>query len=278
MPTGFALTIGLNSIDPTHYAGWEGHLTGCEYDAEDMTEVAKSKGFDVKKLLTKDATVANVEHNLLHASQQLKPGDLFLLTYSGHGGQVPDKNNDEVDLVDETWCLYDRQFLDDELYYFLSGFKEGVRILVFIDCCHSGTVTRSINTNNKIDILNSNVDSKGNRYKFAPKHILAKTFKKHREIYNNIQLNTKLKDTKSKVKASTIMISSCQSNEFSQDGDFNGLFTSNLLDVWKEGTFKGSYKRFHKSIIGQMPPDQTPMYILTGKINRDFEKQYPFTI
>ena len=151
MPTGFALTIGLNSIDPTHYAGWEGHLTGCEYDAEDMTEVAKSKGFDVKKLLTKDATVENVENNLLYASQQLKPGDLFLLTYSGHGGQVPDRNNDEIDLTDETWCLYDRQFLDDELYYFLSRFKEEVRILVFIDCCHSGTVTRSINTNNEID-------------------------------------------------------------------------------------------------------------------------------
>jgi metacaspase-1 len=53
MPTGFALTIGLNSIDPTHYAGWEGQLTGCEYDAEDMTEVAKSKGFDVKNYLPK---------------------------------------------------------------------------------------------------------------------------------------------------------------------------------------------------------------------------------
>jgi metacaspase-1 len=100
-----------------------------------------------------------------------------LLTYSGHGGQVPDTNNDEVDRVDETWCLYDRQFLDDELYYFLSKFKEGVRILVFIDCCHSGTVIRSINTNNKIDTLNSNVDSKGNRYKFVPRFYYQKHLK-----------------------------------------------------------------------------------------------------
>ena len=251
MSTGLALTIGLNSIDPTHYAGWEGHLTGCEYDSEDMTEVAKSKGFDVKKLLTKDATVANVKNNLLHASQQLKPGDLFLLTYSGHGGQVPDTNNDEDDFQDETWCLYDRQLLDDEFYYFLSGFKEGVRILVFIDCCHSGTVIRSINTN-KIMQLNSNVDFKGNRYKFTPYSILRKTFEKHQEIYNKIQLNSKLKDTKNKVKASTIMISGCESDELSLDGPYNGFFTNNLKRVYDDGLFNGSYKEFHRLILNRM--------------------------
>ena len=55
------------------------------------------------------------------------------------------------------------------------------------------------------------------------------------------------------------MISSYQSTN-SHRTEFNGLFISNLLDVWKEGTFKGSYKRFHKSIIGQIPADQTPQY------------------
>jgi hypothetical protein len=32
---------------------------------------------------------------------ELLPGDIFLLTYSGHGGQLPDLNNDEPDNIDE---------------------------------------------------------------------------------------------------------------------------------------------------------------------------------
>ena len=40
----------------------------------------------------------------------------FLLTYSGHGGQINDVNNDEPDGLDETWALYDRELVDDELY------------------------------------------------------------------------------------------------------------------------------------------------------------------
>ncbi|HZL24395.1 MAG TPA: hypothetical protein VFC05_13805, partial [Nitrososphaeraceae archaeon] len=57
---GLALTIGLNFVDPSHYAGWDGQLSACEFDAEDMTDVAKSRGFEVQKLLTKAATSENV--------------------------------------------------------------------------------------------------------------------------------------------------------------------------------------------------------------------------
>ena len=124
----------------------------------------------------------------------------------------------------------------------------------------------------------SNLDSDFRRYKFVPRNILLITFKEHEEIYNKIQLNSKLKNSKNKVKASTIMISSCNSTQFSQDSEFNGLFTSNLLNVWKKGTFTGSYRKFHKAILGEMPPDQTPQYIRTGKVNRAFEAQNPFTI
>ena len=76
------------------------------------------------------------------AAKTLQGGDLFFLTYSGHGGQVPDVNGDEADKKDETWCLYDGQLIDDELYFELSKFAAGVRILVLSDSCHSGTVTR----------------------------------------------------------------------------------------------------------------------------------------
>src|SRR5215467_8561878 len=51
------------------------------------------------------------------AAAKLKRNDIFFLTYSGHGGQVPNTGRDlEPDGFDETWCLYDGELIDDELY------------------------------------------------------------------------------------------------------------------------------------------------------------------
>ena len=37
---GLSLHIGLNSVNPKHYAGWSGDLMACEFDAEDMAALA----------------------------------------------------------------------------------------------------------------------------------------------------------------------------------------------------------------------------------------------
>ena len=78
--------------------------------------------------------------------RELKSGDYFFLSYSGHGGQLSDVNRRRSSLTndhyDETWCLYDREFVDDELNVCLRDFKEGVRIFVLSDSCHSGTVVK----------------------------------------------------------------------------------------------------------------------------------------
>jgi len=77
------------------------------------------------------------------AATAIVEGSIFFLTYSGHGGQVPDITGDEVDLQDETWCLFDGELLDDELRVLWSKFAPGVRILVLSDSCHSGTVIKA---------------------------------------------------------------------------------------------------------------------------------------
>lgn len=142
-PTGYALAIGLNMVDPAHYAGWDGQLFGCEPDANDMYEIASSQGLKAEILLTSQATREKVLEKLGSFAETLKPGDLLVVSYSGHGGQLPDHNGDETnDGLDETWCLYDGQLIDDELYGAWMKFKAGVRILVFSDSCHSGTVLK----------------------------------------------------------------------------------------------------------------------------------------
>ncbi len=142
MPTGIALTIGLNSVDPNHYQGWVGELAACQADAKDMADIAESKGFKVTTLLTKDATRGAVLNEISKAASSLTSGDIFMLTYSGHGGQLPDLNGDEPDGEDETWCLFDAQLVDDEIYAALGSFSPGVRVLAFSDSCHSGTVLK----------------------------------------------------------------------------------------------------------------------------------------
>jgi hypothetical protein len=117
MATGRSIHIGLNSVDPDHYDGWSGQLTACEFDANDMQSIAESRGFQSTKLLTQVATAEAVTGAIQGAASELGQGDFLFLTYSGHGGQVPDTNAEkEPDQSDETWVLYDRQLIDDELF------------------------------------------------------------------------------------------------------------------------------------------------------------------
>ena len=278
MAKGLALTIGLNSVDPKHYGGWSGDLNACEADSLDMEDIGKSRKFTTKNLLTKAATRAKVRTEIIKASKSLKKGDIFMLAYSGHGGQVPDLNNDENDFQDETWCLYDGELIDDELYNLLGKFANGVRILVFSDSCHSGSVTKAAYYHGTADARPTSVSSQKVRYKYMPPDVALRTYRQNRGFYNKILKNPKLKQAQAKIKASVLLISGCQDNQFSLDGTFNSLFTATLLRVWNDGNFNRNYKSFHKAIVRLMPFNQTPNYFLVGKSNLSFEKQVPFTL
>ena len=201
-----------------------------------------------------------------------------MLTYSGHGGQVPDLNNDEPDAQDETWCLHDGELVDDELYGHLGKFAQGVRILVFSDSCHSGTVVKMAYYQGTTAARSSGLVAQAIRYRFMPPDVALRTYRANKSFYDKILRDKKIKDAKEAIKASVLLISGCQDNQLSADGDFNGLFTSQLLRVWKNGAFKGDYRKFHREILRRMPPDQTPNYFRAGLIDKQFEVQTPFTI
>jgi len=143
MPYAISLHIGLNKIDPNHY-GSEYPLAGCINDAKDMLAIAKQKKYDKTDLLiNEEGHSENVFRSIQAAAKKLKKNDMFFITYSGHGSFLPDNNKDETDGYDETWCLYDRMVLDDELAILWSKFKTGVKIFMISDSCHSGSVSRT---------------------------------------------------------------------------------------------------------------------------------------
>jgi metacaspase-1 len=279
MAKGIALTIGLNSVDPGHYGGWDGTLNACEADAHDMAAIAKKQKFNVKTLLTKAATRSAVLKEISDAATALKSGDIFMLSYSGHGGQVPDMNGDEPDQLDETICLYDGELIDDEMNAAFTKISSGVRVLVFSDSCHSGTMTKVAYYYGTAAARTAASQSpNASRCRAMPPDVALRTYRQNQEFYDAILRKPELKDAEDAVKAAVLLISGCMDNQTSSDGDANGLFTSQLLAVWRQGKFKGNYKKFYSDILRRMPPDQSPNYYRTGKIDPQYEKQKPFTI
>jgi hypothetical protein len=288
-----SLHIGLNAVNSKHYGGWSGELTACEADANDMQAIAASQGFASKKLLTKAGTRKAVLAGIGAAAKALKKGDLFLLTYSGHGGQVADVSGDEPDKQDETWCLYDGQLIDDELYFALSNFAAGVRILMLSDSCHSGTVARARPPA-------AGEATPGARPKLMPMSVGLRVYAQHQRFYDKLQRDIakaagkapladpdavlatlgvqsgRVQSIVKKFKAAVVLISGCQDNQLSLDGAHNGAFTEQLRRVWNNGRFEGSHVQFHRQIVAGMPPSQTPNLFLLGPAGA-FAARRPFT-
>jgi len=293
-PRAMSLHVGLNAVSADAYSGWDGPLAACEFDATDMAAIAKSKRMKSTVLLTKKATRAHVLAAMRSAAKALKSGDLFFLTYSGHGGQVPDVDGDEPDRQDETWCLFDGQLIDDELYFELSRFAAGVRILVLSDSCHSGTVTRE---------LPPPPPPPGQRVKLMPLAVARRVYAEHRAFYDKLQhdLNAQAQSHTQKqpvdpdaalaqvgaaahatalvgqFRPAVLLISGCQDNQTSMDGEHNGAFTEQLLKVWNHGAFTGGYASLHARVRAALPPTQSPKLYTLGRAAA-FVAQTPFTV
>lgn len=273
MANGYALCIGLNLVNPAHYQGWDGKLNAPEKDASDMMALAKSAGFKADGIIGSNATRQNVVTAINNAAASLQSDDIFLLYYSGHGGQIPDFDGDEDDGTDETWCLYNGQLMDDEIKQLWLKFRQDVKVFVLSDSCHSGTIVKAFDMQ-----MDSYSDAK---VKSMPIDIALSTYTANKDIYDQYIAgvdNAKSSFNEADIKANIRLISGCQDNQSSYDGAFNSKFTEQLLRVWNGGKFKGNYEKFYAAIIGNMPSYQSPNHLVFGKTNLVYDAQVPFTI
>lgn len=286
MAQGISLHIGVNKVDPGHYGSDEA-LEFCEADAQSMIEIADKQGFDSSILLSAEATCDAVSEGIRNAAKKLGEGDTFFLTYAGHGGQVRDANKDERrgedgqfvrgDNLDETWCLFDRQLIDDELAMLWTEFKLGVRIVVLSDSCHSGTATRGHRDHSMT--VDENIEKFGQPnpvHRALTRKRATEIYMRSRDMYDDIQLA--LPKILPRSKACILLISGCQDKELSGEAMGHGLFTESLLEVWDGGSFDGSYAELQTQILLQMPDDQSPNMSIIGTKNKDFIGGKPFAI
>jgi len=138
------------------YPGTQLALPGCVRDQAAMVDMLPKQGYDVTFLTDGDnyhekPTKANIvrEMKKLCAWLSEKEGRQGWISYSGHGAQVPDDEiqkvgySEEKDGMDEAMVNIDYQSVglltDDELKEVLV-FSKGSSLMVFMDCCHSGTI------------------------------------------------------------------------------------------------------------------------------------------
>jgi hypothetical protein len=282
MASAISINIGLNHVDNSAYPDLEiPTLAACVNDARSMQELADSLGYVTTLLCDEEATGDRVIGELGQAALNLDPGGILLLSYSGHGSQMQDMNGDEPDGLDETWVLYDRQLIDDELYNMWSQFGRDTRIVVLSDSCHSGSVSRRIEYR---DLAQSGTMGRhyraggAARFRSITQQASLRDFKRNKTRYTALQFAAGSRKRAAGMEASVLLISGCQDNQLSSDGDVNGLFTGTLLEVWAGGAFAGDYRAFHKAILQKMPATQTPNYLIVGREDPAMEAQAPFTV
>lgn len=144
----YALLVGIDA-----YQGGVAPLRGCVADAEAMRNLILERQSDaVTRLLLDDDATRERFVTVFH--QHFAPaadGDTAIIWYSGHGSQSPTAAGADLepDGLDETLVFVDsrlpgrRDLLDKEFGTLISSLaKRGVRVVVGLDACHSGSGTR----------------------------------------------------------------------------------------------------------------------------------------
>jgi hypothetical protein len=141
------------------------NLPGIDLDIERMVDTLKVMGFDesqIRILADSEATAANVIDSFeTWLTDGVEKDDRVVFYYSGHGSFIPDANGDEPDNVDEVLVTHDVKsktidgkrtlvgvVSDDRIAEMIRG-TASENVLILVDACHSGTMTRDILLSNK---------------------------------------------------------------------------------------------------------------------------------
>jgi metacaspase-1 len=252
---GRSLHLGVNQVDPGHY-GAVSPLRRCEQDAADLAAWATAHGYTPMVLQGAAATAAALFAALDDAAKACRSGDTLLVTFSGHGSRVPDLSGDEAaDAMDDTWCLFDRQVLDDELLAHWHRFAPGVRIVMVADSCHSGTMHRG-ERDPRVEgwrgLRNRERDSLVDR---------------QAAFYRAIAQSCP--PVAGPLGAHLLLLAACQEDERAAEGRDHGLLTGALLDAVGSCTsYPALHDRLRTALAGVQSPQlrttSWPLELLAG--------------
>jgi uncharacterized caspase-like protein len=229
---------GLTRLDPAAYDGWEGECPGCDVDVAEMATLAHRRGFDGVIALTNALVTRETMHGVYRdVCERLEAGDLLLLYYSGHGGQVADDSGDEPDDLDETLCWWDGELSDDEIAENLSLIPAGVRVLYVTDSCHAGSNFRG------------RMKDERSRMKDDPSSLILHPLSLQRAAAG--------------MRASLLHFGGCADDRYSYGEATGGVFTQALIASL--GKRRQTYYQWFAKAAKRMPKDQTPVLAEWGQ-------------
>lgn len=255
------LFVGIND-----YPGTDSDLGGCIDDANDWaaffsTYLTEQPTMLLNEGATKDRILSHLQAKVTH----LRPGELFVFTYSGHGTWMPDMDGDEPDGRDEALCPFDMSetnlVLDDEIAEIFARRHPDSKILMITDSCHSGTVFRM-----------AGVAEVKKKIRFLP----PANFVKDPLKLQRIAMTSTLPRVAASNKATpgVIHFAGCSDAQYCYDTQFNGkpngAFTRTMLDTLKEGNC-ASYGDLIKAVREKLPSfdyPQTPRLNVSRKLRQ----------
>lgn len=141
-----ALLIGIE------YRNTANELLGCQTDVLNMRNLLVNKmGYLPNNimLITDDYGPKPTGRNIVNALEILAKMTInnnyneAIIYYSGHGNQIRDNNNEEIDKMDEVLVPDDYTnglIRDDTIYQILKRFSNRTHTLCIFDSCNSGTI------------------------------------------------------------------------------------------------------------------------------------------
>ncbi|KAJ8455016.1 hypothetical protein ONZ45_g19081 [Pleurotus djamor] len=160
-----ALCIGIN------YLGQPNELRGCINDAKRVRDFL----YHPRRIPTRE----NIIDAMRWLVRSAKQDDSLFFHYSGHGGQTPDLDGDEVDGYDETIFPVDYQqagqIIDDTMHEIMvKPLPRGCRLTALFDCCHSGSaLDLPYIYSSSGRLKGSHVTSRAQRRKYSPADVIS---------------------------------------------------------------------------------------------------------
>ncbi len=241
-----ALCVGIDEY-PTAPLG------GCVADARLWREtLARHRFAEIQTLFNGEATRGAILDRLRALIAASRAGDVVVFQFAGHGTQARDMTGDEADGdtpgLDEAICPHDfgdgRLLIDDDLAEVFRSAPAGVGITCFIDCCHSGTITRFA-----VGGPTGAASGEKARYlKLTPEQMAAHV--RFRRGLGRSRATTH----RGPQEMREVVFSACRSDEVALESNGNGHFTVRATRVLQMGADGITNQEFYRRVLEAFGP------------------------
>jgi hypothetical protein len=236
-------------------------LAGCVADARAWAQALRELGFEEQRLLLdQQANRSSILEALTTLVTNSAPGDIIVFQYAGHGTTLPDADGDEAGgdtpANDEALCPIDfaegKFVIDDDVAEIFQRLPNGVNLSCFIDCCHSGTISRFA-VGGPGEVTDA---SRRARYLVATPEMK----QAHRQF--RLQAGrSRATDRRGPETMGEVVFSACLSSEVALESSGHGDFTTRALEVLRAGIDGLTNEQFQERVVRAFgaQPRQHPM-------------------